>query len=178
MAASFHIKRTNEPEIDREEPKVSSFFSKMQTLSPQSLRWKSNPLIVSESYVVNPKALNFQVSSLSSPPYRRTRTWRIRSSPEENAANSSGGGGGDLKKSLSGIVGNQVEELLSREENKNLLDGLEKASARVEVAKRELAEIERRELEAKLLQDYLDKLESRAAEVSHLFLFGNRVVMR
>lgn len=83
-----------------------------------------------------------------------------------------------MKKSLSGIVGNQVEELLSREENKNLLDGLEKASARVEVAKRELAEIERRELEAKLLQDYLDKLESRAAEVSHLFLFGNRVVMR
>lgn len=71
-----------------------------------------------------------------------------------------------MKKSLSGIVGNQVEELLSREENKNLLDGLEKASMRVEVAKRELAEIERRELEAKLLQDYVDKLESRAAEIA------------
>lgn len=76
-----------------------------------------------------------------------------------------------MKKSLSGIVGNQVEELLSREENKNLLDGLEKASMRVEVAKRELAEIERRELEAKLLQDYVDKLESRAAEVSGLFVW-------
>ncbi|KAG5413816.1 hypothetical protein IGI04_001383 [Brassica rapa subsp. trilocularis] len=135
----------------------------MQTLSPQSLRWKSNPLIVSESYVFNPKALNFQASSLSSP-YRRTRNWRISSSSEENAANSSDGG--DLKKSLSGIVGNQVEELLSREENKSLLDGLEKASMRVETAKRELAEIVRQELEAKLLQDYVDKLESRAAEIA------------
>ncbi|KAJ0239653.1 hypothetical protein HA466_0232570 [Hirschfeldia incana] len=135
----------------------------MQTLSPQTLRWKSNPLIVSESYLLSPKALNFQVSPLSSP-HRRTRTWRIRSSSEENAANSSDGG--DLKKSLSGIVGNQVEELLSREENKSLLDGLEKASMRVEIAKRELAEIERQELEAKLLQDYVDKLESRAAEIA------------
>ncbi|XP_009137688.1 uncharacterized protein LOC103861719 [Brassica rapa] len=135
----------------------------MQTLSPQSLRWKSNPLIVSESYVLNPKALNFQLSSLSSP-HRRTRNWRISSSSEDNAANSSDGG--DLKKSLSGIVGNQVEELLSREENKSLLDGLEKASMRVETAKRELAEIERQEFEAKLLQDYVDKLESRAAEIA------------
>lgn len=75
-----------------------------------------------------------------------------------------------MKKSLSGIVGNQVEELLSREENKSLLDGLEKASMRVETAKRELAEIERQEFEAKLLQDYVDKLESRAAEVSDLIL--------
>lgn len=148
----------------------------MQSLSPQTLQWKSNPLVVSESYVLNPKALSFQVSSLSPPsPYRRTRNWRIRISPEENASNSSGGG--DLKKSLSSIVGNQVEELLSREENKSLLDGLEKASTRVEIAKRELAEIERQELEAKLLQDYVDKLESRAAEVSDL-LSGNRVDIR
>lgn len=156
-------------ELDRggETQRFFLCFKKMQTLSPQSLRWKSNPLIVSESYVFNPKALNFQASSLSSP-YRRTRNWRISSSSEENAANSSDGG--DLKKSLSGIVGNQVEELLSREENKSLLDGLEKASMRVETAKRELAEIVRQELEAKLLQDYVDKLESRAAEVSHLIL--------
>ncbi|ESQ54928.1 hypothetical protein EUTSA_v10025762mg [Eutrema salsugineum] len=137
----------------------------MQYLSPQSLQWKSNPVVIvsEKGYVLNPKLLNFQLSSLSSP-YRRTRNWKIRSSPEENAANSSDGG--DLKKSLSGIVGNQVEELLSREENRSLLDGLEKASMRVDIAKRELAEIERQEIEAKLLQDYVNKLESRASEIA------------
>lgn len=130
----------------------------MQSLSLQSLPWKPNPVALSEIYLSNPK----QVSSFSSA-YRRTRNWRIRSSSEENVANSSDGG--DLKKSLSGIARNQVEELLSREENKNLLDGLEKASLRVEIAKRELEEIERQEIEAKLLQDYVNQLESRAAEV-------------
>lgn len=116
----------------------------MQSLSLQSLPWKPSPVILSEIY-------------------RRTRNWRIRSSSEENVANSSDGG--DLKKSLSGIARNQVEDLLSREENKNLLDGLEKASLRVEIAKRELEEIERQEIEVKLLQDYVNQLESRAAEV-------------
>ncbi|RXH95814.1 hypothetical protein DVH24_008314 [Malus domestica] len=89
------------------------------------------------------------------------------------------GEGGGLKKALSGIVGEQVEELLKREENRELLDGLEKASQRVENAKRELAEIERQELEAKLVRDYITQLESRASEtmtidvlyvVGHLFL--------
>ncbi|KAL1222555.1 hypothetical protein V5N11_018924 [Cardamine amara subsp. amara] len=131
----------------------------MQCLSLQSLPWKPNPVILSEIYLLNLK----QVKSFSSP-HRRTRNWKIRSSREENLANSSDDG--DLKKSLSGIVGNQVEELLSREENKNLLDGLEKASMRVEIAKRELEEIERQEIEAKLLQDYVNKLESRASEIA------------
>lgn len=130
----------------------------MQCLSLQSLPWKPNSVALPEIYLLNPK----QVTASNSP-YRRTRNWKIRSSSEENVANSSDGG--DLKKSLSGIVGNQVEELFSREENKNLLDGLEKASMRVEIAKRELEEIERQESEAKLLQDYVNQLESRAAEV-------------
>ncbi|XP_068305639.1 uncharacterized protein [Pyrus communis] len=76
------------------------------------------------------------------------------------------GEGGGLKKALIGIVGEQVEELLKREENRELLDGLEKASQRVENAKRELAEIERQELEAKLVRDYITQLESRASEIA------------
>ncbi|KFK28973.1 hypothetical protein AALP_AA7G072100 [Arabis alpina] len=121
----------------------------MQSLS---IPWKSNPVILSEF----PKQFNFQVSSH----YGKTRNWKIRSSPEEKSD------GGDLVNSLSGIVGNRVDELLSREENKGLLDGLEKASLRVEIAKRELQEIERQEIEAKLLQDYVNQLESRASEIA------------
>ncbi|XP_030519319.1 uncharacterized protein LOC115732776 [Rhodamnia argentea] len=56
---------------------------------------------------------------------------------------------GDLKDVLSGMVGARVEELLSREENRGLLDGLERASRRVDQARRELAEIERQEVEAR-----------------------------
>ncbi|KAJ0105232.1 hypothetical protein Patl1_17425 [Pistacia atlantica] len=44
--------------------------------------------------------------------------------------------------------------------------GLEKASQRVELAKRELAEIEKQELEAKQLRDYVNQLESRAFELA------------
>ncbi|EOA15575.1 hypothetical protein CARUB_v10005313mg [Capsella rubella] len=131
----------------------------MQYLSLQSLPWKPNPVVSSEIHTLNPKLPN----GFSSP-HCRSRNWRIRSSSEENVANSSDGG--NLKKSLSGIARNQVEELLSREENKGLLDGLEKASLRVEIAKRELEDIERQEIEAKLLQDYVNQLESRASEIA------------
>ncbi|KAL3609732.1 hypothetical protein D5086_000752 [Populus alba] len=72
--------------------------------------------------------------------------------------------GNNLKDALSGMVDKQVEELLNRQENRVLLDGLEKASQRVEMARRELAEIERQELEAKQLRDYINQLESRASE--------------
>ncbi|XP_008239243.1 PREDICTED: uncharacterized protein LOC103337855 [Prunus mume] len=79
---------------------------------------------------------------------------------------STSGESGSLKDALSGIVGEQVEELLKKEENRDLLDGLEKASQRVEMAKRELAEIEKQELEAKLVRDYINQLESRASEIA------------
>ncbi|KAF9689177.1 hypothetical protein SADUNF_Sadunf01G0064600 [Salix dunnii] len=72
--------------------------------------------------------------------------------------------GNNLKDALSGMVDKQVEELLNRQENRVLLDGLEKASQRVEMARRELAEIERKELEAKQLRDYINQLESSASE--------------
>ena len=67
--------------------------------------------------------------------------------------------------SLSGIVNEQVEELLSREENKSLLDGLEKATLRVEMAKRQLAIIQKQELAAKQFKDYVNQLEGKASEV-------------
>lgn len=70
-----------------------------------------------------------------------------------------------LKDMFSGMVDNKVEGLLNKDENKELLDGLEKASMRVELARKELAEIEKQELEAKQLNDYINKLESRAFEV-------------
>ncbi|KAK4801641.1 hypothetical protein SAY86_022128 [Trapa natans] len=72
---------------------------------------------------------------------------------------------GNLKDALSGMVDSQVEELLSREENRVLLDGLDRASRRVEKAKRELAEIERQEAEAKQMRSYIEHLESRASEI-------------
>ncbi|XP_031262762.1 uncharacterized protein LOC116120915 isoform X2 [Pistacia vera] len=75
-------------------------------------------------------------------------------------------GNNNLKDALSGLVDQQVEELLKKEENRALLDGLEKASQRVELAKRELAEIEKQELEAKQLRDYVNQLESRAFELA------------
>ncbi|XP_043697087.1 uncharacterized protein LOC122647847 [Telopea speciosissima] len=71
-----------------------------------------------------------------------------------------------LKDALSGIVDKRVEQLLNREENKVLLDGLEEASRRVEMAKKELADIERQELEAAQLRDYVVQLENRASEVA------------
>lgn len=78
-------------------------------------------------------------------------------------------GNNKLNDALAGMMNQQVEELLNREENKVLLDGLNEAAQRVETAKRELAEIERQELEAKQLRDYVNQLESRAFEVLLLF---------
>ncbi|KAL0550568.1 hypothetical protein IC582_015090 [Cucumis melo] len=71
----------------------------------------------------------------------------------------------NLKNALSSMVGEQVEELLNREENRSLLDGLEKASMRVEIAKKQLAEIEKQELELKRYKDYVSQLENRASEI-------------
>lgn len=82
----------------------------------------------------------------------------------------------NLKDALSGLVGEQVDELLNREENKGLLEGLQRASDRVESAKRQLAEIQRQELEAKLLQEYVDRLEARASEVcSFALILANSI---
>ncbi|XP_060206733.1 uncharacterized protein LOC132634723 isoform X1 [Lycium barbarum] len=89
-----------------------------------------------------------------------------------NNSSSENGEKGSLKDALTGMVDERVEELLNREENRVLLDGLEKATQRVEMAKKELAEIERQELEAKLLKDYITKLETRTSEY-HKGVFTN-----
>ncbi|XP_010273359.1 PREDICTED: uncharacterized protein LOC104608927 [Nelumbo nucifera] len=73
---------------------------------------------------------------------------------------------GNLKNALSGMVDKRVEELLNREENRALLDDLDKASQRVEMARKELAEIERQQIEAAQLRDYVNQLESRASEIA------------
>lgn len=78
--------------------------------------------------------------------------------------------GSSLEDILSGMVDERVEQLLNREENRVLLDGLEKATHRVEMAKKELAEIQRQELEAKLLRDYVNKVHSTTSQV--LFLLS------
>lgn len=78
----------------------------------------------------------------------------------------SGSNSDDLKDAISGIVGEQVEELLSREENKVLLDRLDKASQRVEIAKRELAFIQKQELALKQYKDYTHQLEQKAFQIA------------
>ncbi|XP_057786259.1 uncharacterized protein LOC131003735 [Salvia miltiorrhiza] len=73
---------------------------------------------------------------------------------------------GSLKDILSGIVDERVEQLLNKEENKALLQGLEQASSRVEIAKRQLAEIQKQEAEAMIMREYIDQLESKASEIA------------
>nr|GEZ60217.1 homer protein [Tanacetum cinerariifolium] len=62
------------------------------------------------------------------------------------------------------IVDNRVDELLKKDENRVLLDGLDKAAQRVEIAKLELAKIEQQEIENKRIKEYVNQLEIRAAE--------------
>ncbi|XP_027358202.1 uncharacterized protein LOC113867235 isoform X2 [Abrus precatorius] len=64
------------------------------------------------------------------------------------------------------MVDEQVEELLSRKENKVLLDGLEKASQRVEMAKRELALIQKQEISVKQFKDYVTQIEDKVLEIA------------
>ncbi|ONK58853.1 uncharacterized protein A4U43_C08F410 [Asparagus officinalis] len=62
-------------------------------------------------------------------------------------------------------VSGMVDELLKREENKELLDGLNEASKRVERAREAMAEIERREAEAVRAKEYVAQLENRKLEI-------------
>lgn len=75
-----------------------------------------------------------------------------------------------MKDILSGMVDERVEQLLNKEENKALLEGLVQASSRVENAKRQLAEIQKQEMEAKIMREYIDQLESRASEVPSSYI--------
>lgn len=63
------------------------------------------------------------------------------------------------------MVDEGVKELLNKEENRVLLDGLEKAEENVERVKRELEELEKQEIKVKKMREYVNHLESRAAEI-------------
>lgn len=69
------------------------------------------------------------------------------------------------------MVDERVEQLLNKQENRVLLDGLENAAQRVEMAKRELAEFDRQKTEAKQAREYINQLQSKASEVLKYFLF-------
>ncbi|XP_065858491.1 uncharacterized protein [Euphorbia lathyris] len=111
-------------------------------------------------FVKSPNCLRLFLKFTSAKPFV------VRCSSSSNRSSEKGDPGNNLKDSLSGVVGKQVEELLSREENRVLLDGLGKATERVERAKRELAEIEREEVEAQKLRSYVNQLETRASEIA------------
>lgn len=91
----------------------------------------------------------------------------VKCSSNNQQADSASGGGdnGSLKNALSNIVDKRVEELLGKEENRDMLDKLNKASERVQLAKKELADIQRQEVEAQMMRKYIDELEAKTSEV-------------
>ncbi|KAL3649721.1 hypothetical protein CASFOL_006124 [Castilleja foliolosa] len=117
----------------------------------------STPLLQQRFHIISTKL------SLSSTASRASLALKCS---KNGSPSSASGDGGSLRDLLSGMVDERVDELLKKEENKGLLDGLEQASKRVESAKRELAEIEKQEIEAKIMRDYVNQLESRASEIA------------
>uniref|UniRef100_A0A0E0M3P5 Uncharacterized protein n=1 Tax=Oryza punctata TaxID=4537 RepID=A0A0E0M3P5_ORYPU len=98
-------------------------------------------------------------------------------------ATGEGAGGGEVEEKraaawLSSAVGEKVDELLQREENRALLEGVEAAERRVELARAALADIERQEAAARLASEEVRRLERRRDElgVSYgLFPLNNAV---
>ncbi|XVE58143.1 hypothetical protein DITRI_Ditri04bG0146600 [Diplodiscus trichospermus] len=137
-----------------------SISASMPSAINSTLLLSSHPrFLFKQSFFIAPSTCPKVFHSPNPPPLNPLILKCSSNSEEQETSN-------NFKDALSGIVGKQVEELLNREENKGLLDGLEKASERVEMAKRELAEIERQELEAQLLRNYINQLESRASEIA------------
>ncbi|OMP02837.1 hypothetical protein COLO4_10787 [Corchorus olitorius] len=128
----------------------------MPSAITSSLLLSSNPR---SSFCISPSKWS---NSFHGPTYPLLRPFTLRCSSNSEEKGTSN----DLKDALSGVLGKQVEELLNREENKGLLDGLEKASERVEKAKRELVEIEKQELEAQVMRNYINQLEARESEIA------------
>ncbi|CAI8595725.1 unnamed protein product [Vicia faba] len=72
----------------------------------------------------------------------------------------------DFKDALSGMMGEQVEQLLSKQENKGLMDNLQQASLRVEIAKTQLSFIQKQELALKQFKDYTQLLQVNASQIA------------
>lgn len=124
------------------------------------------------STVMNPSGIRLPFSVKSITPQLwaqrnlgpRFRSLKCRSGTEEEINNN--GSDINFKDAVSGMVDEQVQELLSKKENRALLDGLEEASLRVEMAKKELALIEEQERAAKQFRDYINQLEGKAMEIA------------
>nr|BAJ84871.1 predicted protein [Hordeum vulgare subsp. vulgare] len=91
----------------------------------------------------------------------RCRRVRGRCAPDQGA-----GEGASGAEWLSSAVGEKVDELLRREENRALLDGVEAAERRVELARAKLADIERQEAAARLATEEVRRLERRRDEIA------------
>ncbi|KAL1318982.1 hypothetical protein AAHE18_15G244800 [Arachis hypogaea] len=125
----------------------------MKVLNPCTLVLMNSIAVPSRSL---PFIKSFRASSKSFPPLTCFCSINNSNSSESE----------EKRVSLTGIVNEQVGELLSKEENKSILDGLEKASLRVDMAKKQLAIIEEQELAAKKFRDYVNKLERQASEIA------------
>ncbi|CAN6211503.1 unnamed protein product [Urochloa humidicola] len=91
---------------------------------------------------------------------------RVRSATGEGGSGGGAGeGDGAAASWLSSAVGKKVDELLRREENRALLEGVEDAERRVERARAALADIERREDAARLAREEVRRLEKRRDEI-------------
>ncbi|GAU22225.1 hypothetical protein TSUD_227610 [Trifolium subterraneum] len=138
---------------------VSTFVAEFNKISPRLHKDKKNDehLIwcTEQTYMmISSSVINIRVPSLSLSSSSSNKTFfKCRSSSSNNNSD-------DFKDALSGMMGDQVEELLSREENKVLMDRLEKASQRVENAKTELAFIQKQELALKQFKDYTQQLKT------------------
>uniref|UniRef100_A0A0A9D4X3 Uncharacterized protein n=1 Tax=Arundo donax TaxID=35708 RepID=A0A0A9D4X3_ARUDO len=89
---------------------------------------------------------------------------RVGCAPGDGAG---GGGEGDGAASwLSSAVGEKVDELLRREENRSLFEDVEAAELRVERARAALADIERQEAAARLAGEEVRRLEKRRDEIA------------
>lgn len=79
---------------------------------------------------------------------------------------SSSSGGGNEPSISDESISRMVDELLKREENKQLLDGLNEASRRVDRAREAMAEIEKQEAKALRAKEDVSQLESRKLEIA------------
>ncbi|MQL70363.1 hypothetical protein Taro_002685 [Colocasia esculenta] len=114
-------------------------------------------------------SLFFSIRTSPPAPFSSSHASPLRS-PLRHRCSSEGGDAVGPGDTLKGFVGEQVEALLRKEENRALMDGLVDASRRVETARRALADIGRQEAEAARAKEYVLQLESRRSEVVGLIL--------
>lgn len=147
----------------RRQERISREKEEMPATIKRSFLSPSNPIhlpTISTNFLKShPSSINISHKRLG------FSTPRLKIAKCSSESNDGGQSNVNLNNALSSLVGQQVEQLLNKEENKDLLDGLEKASMRVEIAKKQLAEIEKQELELKRFKDYVNQLENRALEV-------------